>query len=319
MNHTKVAVIGSLNMDIVVETPRHPQVGETLLGDRVRFVPGGKGANQAVAAARLGAEAAMIGAVGDDAFGLELLNALGRDGVDVTGVKRLSGTATGIASIYVSEGDNSIVVVPGANDRVRPEDIDRNEAKLKEADIVMLQLEIPVETALYAARKAKLLGKTVVLNPAPAQPLPEELFRCTDFMTPNRTELSGYTGIAADGTTLGAAMRRLKELGAANVVTTLGAGGSAYLDESGEVRFVMGHPVPVIDTTGRAIALTPRWPFRSRGDGACGKRSNTPGWLPRWPSPNSAPRRECLPRKKSAGLRPSGMLAGDFLQGYWVS
>ncbi|MED4954165.1 ribokinase [Paenibacillus macerans] len=250
MNHTKVAVIGSLNMDIVVETPRHPRVGETLLGDRVRFVPGGKGANQAVAAARLGAEAAMIGAVGDDAFGLELLNALGRDGVDVTGVKRLSGTATGIASIYVGEGDNSIVVVPGANDRVGPEDIDRNEAKLKEADIVLLQLEIPVETALYAARKAKSLGKTVVLNPAPAQPLPEELFRCADFMTPNRTELSGYTGIAADGTTLGAAMRRLKELGAANVVTTLGAGGSAYLDESGEVRFVMGHPVPVIDTTG---------------------------------------------------------------------
>lgn len=174
MNHTKVAVIGSLNMDIVVETPRHPRVGETLLGDRVRFVPGGKGANQAVAAARLGAENAMIGAVGDDAFGLELLNALGRDGVDVTGVKRLSGTATGIASIYVGEGDNSIVVVPGANDRVGPEDIDRNEAKLKEADIVLLRLEIPVETALYAARKAKSLGKTVVLNPAPAQPLPEE-------------------------------------------------------------------------------------------------------------------------------------------------
>ncbi|MCM3701460.1 ribokinase [Paenibacillus macerans] len=250
MNHTKVAVIGSLNMDIVVETPRHPQVGETLLGDRVRFMPGGKGANQAVAAARLGAKALMIGAVGDDAFGLELLSALERDGVDVTGVKRLSGTATGIASIYVSEGDNSIVAVPGASGQVQPEDIDRNAEKLEQADIVLLQLEIPVETALYAARKAKELGKTVVLNPAPAQPLPEELFRCADFVTPNRTELSGYTGIAADGNTLGSAMRRLQELGAAHVVTTLGAGGSAYLDGNGEVRLAMGHPVQVVDTTG---------------------------------------------------------------------
>lgn len=250
MNNKKVAVIGSLNMDIVVETPRHPQVGETLLGDRVRFIPGGKGANQAVAAARLGGKVAMIGAVGEDAFGLELLSALERDGVDVAGVRRLSGTATGIASIYISEGDNSIVVVPGANEQVQPEDIDRNAEKLEQADIVLLQLEIPVETALYAARKAKELGKTVVLNPAPAQPLPEELFHCADFMTPNRTELSGYTGIAADGNTLRTAMQRLKELGTANVVTTLGAGGSAYLDENGEVCLVAGHPVPVVDTTG---------------------------------------------------------------------
>lgn len=250
MNKTRVVVIGSLNMDIVVETQQYPQVGETLLGERVRFIPGGKGANQAVAAARLGAETAMIGAVGDDAFGQELLNALQMDGIDVSGVKRLSGTATGVASIYVAEGDNSIVVVPGANYLVEPVDIDRNEERLKRADIVLLQLEIPVETVLYAAKKAKSLGKTVVLNPAPAQPLPDELFGCVDYITPNRSELSRYTGMEADGESLGPAMRRMKELGAAHVVTTLGADGSAYLDDDGGVRTLPGHQVKVVDTTG---------------------------------------------------------------------
>ncbi|MFR9711115.1 ribokinase [Paenibacillus sp. MB22_1] len=250
MNKPKVAVIGSLNMDIVVETRRHPQVGETLLGEQIRFIPGGKGANQAVAAARLGAETAMIGAVGEDAFGRELLEALRQDGVDISGVKRLPGCTTGVASIYVAEGDNSIVVVPGANYRVSPEDIDENEDKLRRADIVLLQLEIPVDTVFYAAQKAKSLGKTVVLNPAPAQPLPPELFGYVDYVTPNRTELSRYTGMDADGTKLAAAMRRMKEMEAKHIITTLGADGSAYLTEDGEVRTVPGHQVKVVDTTG---------------------------------------------------------------------
>ncbi|GJM83334.1 hypothetical protein HMSSN139_58300 [Paenibacillus sp. HMSSN-139] len=163
----KVVVIGSLNMDIVVETRQIPQIGETLLGDRVRFIPGGKGANQAVAAARLGAVTSMIGAVGTDAFGDELLAVLSRDGVDVGGVKRLPDAATGIASIYVADGDNSIVVVPGANERVTPADIDRHADKLEQADIVLLQLEIPVETVLYAARTAKNAGQESDLEPRP--------------------------------------------------------------------------------------------------------------------------------------------------------
>lgn len=250
MNKPKLVVIGSLNMDIVIETERYPQVGETLLGDRVRFIPGGKGANQAVAAARLGAETAMIGALGDDAFGEVLLRSLQDDGVDVTGVKRVAGVATGVASIYVAEGDNSIVVVPGANYRMEPADIDRNEDKLRQADIVLLQLEIPVETVVYAARKAKSLGKMVVLNPAPAQPLPEELFGFIDYLTPNRTELSRYTGMDAEGEALESAMRRMKEMGAAHVVTTLGADGSAYLTDDGGLRTLTGYKVPVVDTTG---------------------------------------------------------------------
>ncbi|GLX67289.1 ribokinase [Paenibacillus glycanilyticus] len=246
----KLVVIGSLNMDIVVETNAYPQVGETITGERVRFIPGGKGANQAVAGARLGADTTMIGAVGDDAFGDELLSALRKDGVDIAGVKRVAGTASGIASIYVAEGDNSIVVVPGANGLVEPADIDRCEDKLKEADIVLLQLEIPAQTVLYAARKAKSLGKLVVLNPAPAQQLPEELFGLVDYLTPNRTELSEYTGVDADGDALEPAIRRMMELGASHVVTTLGASGSAYLNEAGELERIAGYRMPVIDTTG---------------------------------------------------------------------
>jgi ribokinase len=245
-----MVVIGSLNMDIVVETDRYPQMGETIMGERIRFIPGGKGANQAVAGARLGAETAMIGAVGDDAFGEELLRSLQEDGVDVTGIKRASGMATGVASIYVAEGDNSIVVVPGANSRVEPADIDRSEDKLRQADIVLLQLEIPVETVVYAARKAKSLGKTVVLNPAPAQQLPDELFGLVDYMTPNRSELGWYSGMDTEGGALESAMRRMKEMGAAHIVTTLGADGSAYLAADGSMHTIPGHKVPVVDTTG---------------------------------------------------------------------
>ncbi|MNW41363.1 Ribokinase [compost metagenome] len=250
MNKPRVVVIGSLNMDIVVETERSPQVGETLLGERIRFIPGGKGANQAVAASRLGAETAMIGAVGDDAFGQELLHALRDDGVDVTGVNCISNMTTGVASIYVTEGDNSIVVVPGANYKVMPDDIDKNEDKLKQADIVLLQLEIPVDTVLHAARKAKSLGKIVVLNPAPAQPLPNEIFSYVDYITPNRSELSRYTGIDAEGESLETAMQRMKKMGANHVVTTLGASGSAYLSDDGKVRMISGYKVPTVDTTG---------------------------------------------------------------------
>ncbi|MBW4839167.1 MAG: ribokinase, partial [Paenibacillaceae bacterium] len=256
MSTPQVAVIGSLNMDIVVETRQIPQIGETLLGDRFRFIPGGKGANQAVAAARLGAVTSMIGAVGADAFGDELLAALSREGIDISGVKRLSDATTGVASIYVAEGDNSIVVIPGANDRVSPADIDLHLDKLKQANIVLLQLEIPVETVLYAARTAKSLGKKVILNPAPARELPQELYGYIDYLTPNRSELGRYAGMELVATNvstsdfLGPAMQRLRALGTAQVVTTLGADGLAYLDEAGEVRTVAGHAVSVVDTTG---------------------------------------------------------------------
>lgn len=250
MRKPKLVVVGSLNMDIVVETERYPLVGETLMGDKISFIPGGKGANQAIAGARLGAETAIIGAVGDDIFGGQLLSSLQENGVDVSGVKQVASMSTGIASIYVSEGDNSIVVVPGANSKVEPADIDRHEDKLRQADVVLLQLEIPVETVLYAARKAKSLGKTVVLNPAPAQPLPGGLFQYVDYLTPNRTELSRYTRMDTESQSLEIAMQCMREMGAAHVVTTLGAEGSAYLAEDGKIRLKQGYKVSIVDTTG---------------------------------------------------------------------
>ncbi|PZD97342.1 ribokinase [Paenibacillus sambharensis] len=250
MKKPKIVVIGSINMDIVVETGRYPQVGETLLGERVRFIPGGKGANQAVAAARLGADTSMIGAVGGDTFGRQMLDSLMHNGVNVSGVKQTSEAATGIASIYVAQGDNSIIVVPGANHTLSPEDIERHTHLLAEADIVLLQLEIPIPVVQYAARRAKEYGKTVILNPAPAQPLPDELFACIDYFTPNRTELTSYAGLKAEAGQLMEGMLSMKLKGAGQVITTLSSEGSAFLDPAGKVKLIPAHQVPVVDTTG---------------------------------------------------------------------
>jgi ribokinase len=244
-----IVVIGSLNMDIVIEANRTPQLGETILGHNARFIPGGKGANQAVAAARLGAKTTMIGAVGADSFGQELLKALDADGISRHSVKIVDGSSTGIASIFLSNGDNSIVVVPGANLHLQPGDIDPYDDLIRDADIVLLQLEIPLETVRYAAKKAKSFGKIVVLNPAPAQALPEDLLHNVDYMTPNRTELSLLTGKNAEGDELEAAMRSLIQMGVSNVVTTLGEDGSAFV-EGGVMYKVPGYKVAVTDTTG---------------------------------------------------------------------
>lgn len=251
----KVAVVGSLNMDVVVKVKRPPEMGETVMGEAVHFIPGGKGANQAVAAARLGAQTLMIGAVGDDPFGQSLLESLQKSGVDSRGVKTVSGVATGIASILLAEGDNSIVVVAGANGRCLPEDVEAGRELLSEADILLLQLEIPLETVLTAARTAKELGKRVVLNPAPARELPDELYRLTDVITPNRSELGLLTGRPVEEEGLEAAMRELLDRGVGCVVTTLGARGAACLSPEGGFRRVEGIPVEVVDTTGAGDAF----------------------------------------------------------------
>jgi ribokinase len=245
-----IVVIGSLNMDIVIEADRYPHPGETILGHNARFIPGGKGANQAVAAARLGAKTTMIGAVGADSFGQELLLALDADRISRNSVKVVDGSSTGIASIFLSSGDNSIVVVPGANHQLLAEDIDKYDDIIQDADIILLQLEIPLETVCHAAKKAKAFGKTVILNPAPAQALPDDLLRNVDYMTPNRTELSLLTGMNTEGEELEAAMRSLIQMGVTHVVTTLGADGSAFVEKGGILQKVSGYKVSVIDTTG---------------------------------------------------------------------
>ncbi|MFD2370686.1 ribokinase [Brevibacillus sp. GCM10020057] len=245
----QVVVIGSLNMDLVVEADRPPQMGETVHGNNVHFIPGGKGANQAVASARLGAKTAMIGAVGADAFGKELLQALKQEGIDVDGVKTVPDMHTGVASIVLSQGDNQIIVVAGANGKVTAEDIDRHRDWIAQADVVLLQLEIPLETVMHAASKAKELGKMVVLNPAPARALPDELLRQVDVLIPNESELFLLAQTDADAG-LEKAMQAMLQKGVTTVVTTLGAKGAAYMTAAGESGHVASYRVQVVDTTG---------------------------------------------------------------------
>lgn len=251
----RVAVIGSLNMDVVIQAVRPPQRGETVMGEAVHFIPGGKGANQGVAAARLGAETVMIGSVGNDPFGETLLESLNKSGVETGAVKTVSDAPTGVASILLSGGDNSIIVVPGANSRCLPDQVEAQRERIAGVDVVLLQLEIPLETVLAAARGAKELGKRVVLNPAPARELPEELYRMTDVITPNRSELEFLSGRRVAETGLEGAMGVLMKKGARCVVSTLGDQGAAILSREEGFRRMKGYSVQAVDTTGAGDAF----------------------------------------------------------------
>lgn len=250
MKKPNIVVVGSLNMDIVVEAPRSPQMGETIRGQEAHFIPGGKGANQAVASARLGAHTVMIGSVGQDAFGKQLLDAMQQEGIACKTIKTVDGVATGIASILLAQGDNSIIVVAGANGHCLPADIDRHEQAIAQADVVLLQLEIPLETVIYAAQVAKKHGKLVILNPAPAQELPEQLFAAVDILTPNETELYQLAGYAYGEVPLPEAIQALHDKGVKHVITTLGSKGAAFLNPQGELETIPAHKVEVVDTTG---------------------------------------------------------------------
>ena len=215
-----VLVIGSLNADLVVRAPHFPQPGETISGDDLHIIPGGKGANQAVAAARQGASVAMLGRVGKDSFGPFLLENLKSDSVDITNVHS-DDSATGTAIIVVdASGQNSIVLSAGANGKVTSKDI---EALNIEAKVLLLQLEIPLETVIHAAKWGKQKGMTVILNPAPARELPDELIANVDYILPNETELSLLTGVpVTDIASTEKAAQVLLARGAKNVIVTLG-------------------------------------------------------------------------------------------------
>lgn len=248
----KILVIGSMNMDFVTDVPHMPAVGETILAQGLEFVPGGKGANQAFAMGRLGGSVAMLGAVGADTYGERLCENLQSAGVDVSQVRRCQEAATSIAVIGVTpQGDNSIIVLPGANRTVDRAYLEEHRPLLEDCDILAMQLEIPLDTVLYAAREAKALGKTVVLDPAPAVPdLPEELFPCLDLIKPNETELSILTGRPYRPEDLRESARALQAKGVRNVLVTLGGEGSYLLKEDGsEARFPADKTVPVMDTT----------------------------------------------------------------------
>jgi len=252
----KIAVVGSLNMDLVVRVPHMPIPGETVIGSDFRTIPGGKGANQAVAATRLGAEVTMIGRVGDDDFGRAQLRNLGELGVDTTHVIVDPEAATGIALITLdASGQNSIVLASGANMRLTTEDINAAQDAILQSDVLVLQLESPLEVVAYAIDMAHAEGVEVILNPAPAQPLAKETLVKLDYLIPNESETVLLTGIeVADINSAKAAAERLRGEGVGTVILTLGDRG-AFLVSATESVHVPGYEVEVVDTTAAGDAF----------------------------------------------------------------
>lgn len=247
----RILIIGSLNMDIVIEMKRMPLTGETVLGKNLTYVPGGKGANQAYAAGKLGGRVTMLGCVGDDSLGQKLKDNLAKSGTNVSHIKEIEGKPTGTAVIYVNEnGDNSIVVISGANEACDVAYLKQNENLFAESEYVMFQMEIPYETIFYGIRKAKELGKTVILNPAPApDSLPDDIWEKIDYLTPNETELLKLTGqqvMTMDNIRNGA--HQLLKKGVKNVLVTLGEKGVLFVNDMEEQLFP-ARKVTAVDTT----------------------------------------------------------------------
>ena len=254
----KILVIGSLNIDMVMRVDHMPAAGETILCDGMKLVAGGKGANQACAAGRLGTDVTMLGAIGNDSHGEMQRDSLQRSGVDVSGLITKESVSTGTAFITVNkEGNNSIVVVQGANAQFTPEDIEAHRDLLEECEIVILQLEIPMDTVLYAVKLARTLGKTVILDPAPVpEHFPEELYQYVDIIKPNESELSRLTGIADAQNHLEEAVQIVKDHGVRNVLVTLGGDG-VYLDTENEAPVhIPAKKVEVVDTTAAGDSFT---------------------------------------------------------------
>ncbi|MFE1379746.1 ribokinase [Streptomyces sp. NPDC058740] len=240
---TSIVVLGSTNMDLVAYVGRAPARGETVTGRDFRTVPGGKGANQAVAAARAGAEVSMIGAVGADDFGTRLRAALEHSGVD-TDLLRTAEGPSGTAHIVVDdEGGNAIVVIPGANGTVTSLD-HGDEALIATADALLLQLELPLPVVVEGARTARGLGVRTVLTPAPARPLPPELLAATDLLVPNEHEAAALTGLTDPAAAAQALLKEVPE-----VVVTLGAAGCLYAARGAEPVTVPAPRVQAVDTT----------------------------------------------------------------------
>lgn len=246
----RVIVVGSANMDLVAYGPRLPSPGETVLAEHFRRSPGGKGANQAVAASRNGADTTFVGAVGEDAFGDEILASLRAAGVKVEHVRRIGAEQTGVALITVDEGGrNLITVVPGANNAVDSQVCEEVVGLLSPGVVVLLQLEIPIETVILVADLAHTAGATVVLNPAPAQRLPSDLVSCVDVLVPNEIELLSLAAAITGDRSFGGLARALLTGATGAVVVTLGAGGVLVVTREEEMRFA-ALPVKVVDTTG---------------------------------------------------------------------
>ncbi len=247
-----LAVAGSANLDLVVAVDHHPVTGETVLGGDHARIPGGKGANQAVAAARLGAAVSFVGRIGADAAGEQLRASLNEAGVDLTHLGTDTEAPSGIAMIGVDRsGDNAIIVSPGANARLQPDHIAEADALFREAAGLLLQLETPLETVLAAARAAE---GVVILDPAPAQPLPPELLASVDVLVPNETELALLSGQPVDPEDPASVAAAARSLGVPTVVVTLGAAGAVVVT-SDEVTTVPAPAVHPVDTTAAGDAF----------------------------------------------------------------
>ncbi|KGP72380.1 ribokinase [Pontibacillus yanchengensis] len=244
-----LTVVGSINMDLVTSTERVPNQGETVLGYDFATYPGGKGANQAVSASRLGAKTNMIGAVGSDAFGQELTETLRENGVVTENVKPVTDIPSGTATIILSDGDNRIIVNPGANHSVTPDYIESCAEVLRSSNVVLMQLEIPLETVEKAAKLAKEGGATVILNPAPIQALPKSLLQWVDIVTPNESEAK---------TLLNHSPQPILE---DKLMITKGSEGVLFY-ENGKERHIPAYHVEPVDTTGAGDAFNGALAFK---------------------------------------------------------
>ena len=254
MTAVDVCVLGSLNMDLVVRSPRLPRPGETLLGGPFERHCGGKGANQVVAVARAGAKAALIGAVGDDAYGAELLRTVGAEGVDVSGVMRRADCSTGVALITVAEqGENTIVVAPGANAELTESEVERSTRLIEGSRIVVAQLEVSIEAAARAAWIAGVAKRRFVLNAAPARELPREVLALVDVLVVNRLEACALIGGGEEESDEELA-RELVGLGVRVVAVTLGARGALLATRDG-LTTQSAFAVDSLDTTGAGDAF----------------------------------------------------------------
>ncbi len=247
----RITVVGSVNMDLVFRTPRMPAPGETIAGHEFRQIPGGKGANQAVAAARLGGAVTMIGRLGDDAFGAQLRACLVDDGIDVGHLGTQAGMASGVAGILVDDaGRNSIVLASGANLALTADMVAALAPAIASAELLVCQLETPLDAVTRAIDIAKRAGVTVVFNPAPMQALRPSLLALVDYLIVNETEASQLSGVEVrDAATARQAATRLLALGAGAVLLTLGAQGVLIAGQGGHCRLLDGVRVDAVDTT----------------------------------------------------------------------
>jgi ribokinase len=261
IRNPRVVVVGSANVDLTTFTDRFPRPGETIFGQSFDLGFGGKGANQAVAASLCGARVAMVARVGDDMFGPATIANFDRYGIDASHVQITPGVSSGVAPIFVeSSGQNRILVVKGANDRLTPADVDRAADLLRSADCIVLQLEIPVETVCYTLAFARRHGVRTILNPAPAQPLDLQALSDADYVVPNETEAEALAAMPVrDLSEARACAQSLLDRGLRNVVVTLGANGALCAGPHGshqEMRHVPPFPVTPVDTSGAGDAFT---------------------------------------------------------------